>query len=50
MIQVECTRCGGDCSTAYGTYMGYPYHILCLPTKKAEKDDPDELYPSDVEV
>lgn len=33
-MKVECYGCGGDCSNAYGTYRGYPYHFGCLPDAK----------------
>ena len=32
--KTECYGCGGDCSQAYGTHQGYPYHFGCLPTPK----------------
>jgi hypothetical protein len=31
-MKTECCGCGEDCSHAYGTYQGYPYHFGCLPT------------------
>lgn len=34
MIEIECARCGEDCSRAYGTYNGYPFHLACLPTRE----------------
>lgn len=30
---LPCTGCGQDCSRAYATWHGYPYHVSCLPTK-----------------
>lgn len=32
MTRFNCRGCGRDCSRAYGTYEGYPYHFACLPT------------------
>lgn len=32
MIKMTCAGCGEDCSHAYGTWMGHPYHIGCIPT------------------
>lgn len=34
-MKVECTGCGEDCSHAYGTHDGYPYHFGCIPAKRA---------------
>ena len=33
MIRAECAACGEDCSHAYATYNGEPYHFGCLPVK-----------------
>ena len=38
MLTVECTRCGEDCSNAYGTHYGYPYHFGCLPLSKEKPE------------
>ena len=40
---IECPRCGEDCSHAYGTYKGYPFHIGCLPVTKSEKAEVDTI-------
>jgi hypothetical protein len=29
-----CYGCGEDCTHAYGTHNGYPYHFGCIPMKK----------------
>lgn len=42
-MKVECYGCGQDCSHAYGTYFGYPYHFGCLPVKR--KGGPTEAEP-----
>lgn len=36
-MKVECYGCGEDCSHAYGTYQGFPYHFGCLPVKRATR-------------
>lgn len=33
-MRCECTGCGEDCSHAYGTFNGDPYHFSCLPAKQ----------------
>jgi len=33
-FKVECAGCGEDCSNAYCTHYGYPYHAMCLPVPK----------------
>ena len=35
-FKVECQGCGQDCSNAYGTWHGYPYHIMCIPAKNGK--------------
>lgn len=36
-MRVECCECGEDCSHAYATHRGYPYHFGCLPLPKRNK-------------
>lgn len=36
-MKVECTGCGRDCSQAYGTHQGYPYHFGCIPARQKPK-------------
>ena len=36
-MRCECTGCGEDCSHAYATHNGYPYHFGCLPEKPKRK-------------
>lgn len=36
-MKVHCTGCGGDCSHAYGTWMGDPYHFGCIPMPRRRK-------------
>ena len=33
-MRVECEGCGEECTNAYGTWNGYPYHITCIPMRK----------------
>jgi hypothetical protein len=33
MIKMECDACGKDCSNAYATYRGAPYHFSCIPMR-----------------
>lgn len=35
-LKAQCTACGGDCSQAYGTYRGAPYHFGCIPAKPSK--------------
>ena len=37
-MRCECTGCGEDCSHAYGTHNGYPYHFGCLPVTPKRRD------------
>lgn len=37
-MRCECTGCGEDCSHAYGTYMGDPYHFGCIPAGRLRRD------------
>ena len=30
-MKAICFGCGDDCSHAYATHKGYPYHVGCLP-------------------
>lgn len=34
MMKTYCEGCGGDCSHAYGTHMGYVYHFGCIPLRR----------------
>ncbi|HWX30132.1 MAG TPA: hypothetical protein VNZ53_22180 [Steroidobacteraceae bacterium] len=36
-MKVQCYGCGQDCSNAYGTHNGYPYHFGCLPIPSKKK-------------
>ena len=53
-MKVYCEGCGQDCSHAYGTYEGYPYHIMCIPMRpKRDEMRPRKCsecgkYPADV--
>ena len=45
-MKVECQGCGQDCSNAYGTWKGWPYHIMCIPVsngKSRAKSDPPSM-------
>lgn len=42
-MKVYCRGCGGDCSNAYGTWHGYPYHIMCIPGPTKKRRDPNSL-------
>lgn len=33
-MRVECFGCGEDCSHAYATYLGDPYHFGCIPVRR----------------
>lgn len=33
-MKTFCTACGKDCSHAYGTWYGKPYHFGCIPAKR----------------
>lgn len=33
-MKTYCAGCGEDCSHAYGTWMGYPYHFSCIPERR----------------
>ncbi len=38
-MKTTCTACGLDCSHAYGTHKGDPYHFGCLPAPLAHAFD-----------
>lgn len=50
MLEVYCVRCGEDCSNAYGTHWGYPYHFGCLPLTRNKPAFIDEEDARDMEV
>lgn len=33
-MKIECAECGADCSHAYGTHNGLPYHFGCIPAPR----------------
>jgi hypothetical protein len=33
-MKTYCTGCDEDCSHAYGTWMGDPYHFGCIPLRR----------------
>ena len=35
MVKMECEACGEDCSNAYMTFRGAPYHFSCIPMRNA---------------
>jgi len=37
-MKAYCTGCGEDCSHAYGTYQGYPYHFGCIPMRRKRRE------------
>jgi hypothetical protein len=41
-MKAYCTGCGQDCSHAYGTWMGDPYHFGCIPARPKRRPRPDE--------
>jgi len=43
-LKCYCTGCGEDCSHAYGTWCGDPYHIGCIPERKRRTEYSDEEY------
>lgn len=51
MMKVECFGCGEDCSHAYATWRGDPYHFGCIPMRRArrgtESGEPKPIPPSD---
>lgn len=33
-MEMTCTGCGRDCSNAYATWKGSPYHVGCIPAPR----------------
>ena len=45
IMKVQCAGCGEDCSHAYATWKGDPYHFGCIPVKPKWKiETADERY------
>lgn len=44
-MKVQCTGCGEDCSHAYATWRGDPYHYGCIPAPEKKPVPPLVLQP-----
>lgn len=44
-MKVTCTGCGEDCSNAYATWHGGPYHVMCIPAPQRMKPSPAHQKP-----